>query len=227
MSMLVLAIDTCGAAGSVALARIGEAGTGDAPAVEILGLEELAAKTYSATLISAIERLLEAAHCSVGQLGALVAVSGPGSFTGVRVGLSTVKGLAEPHATPVATVSRLEVLAEKAGVDAAALDAHRGDVFLRLDGRELLAGAAELAAVRSHPTAIAVSDDSAQKLIESAWPEISCVRVAAPTASDAVRVAAESVVTRRFADLALLDGHYLRRSDAEIFGEKPRAQAAE
>ncbi|MDE3199551.1 MAG: tRNA (adenosine(37)-N6)-threonylcarbamoyltransferase complex dimerization subunit type 1 TsaB [Acidobacteriota bacterium] len=232
MPMLVLAIDTCGAAGSVALARIGEADAGDGPVVEILGQEELAAKTYSATLIRAIERLLGTAQYRVAQLGAVVAVSGPGSFTGVRVGLSTVKGLAEPNQTPVATVSRLEVLAKKAGLDSAALDAHRGEVFLRLgaDGREvqeLLAGAAELAAVTSPPSSIAVCDDSAQKLIENAWPGIGCVRVTPPTAADALRVAAADIVAGLFADLALLDGHYLRRSDAEIFGEKAASRASE
>ncbi|HWA93197.1 MAG TPA: tRNA (adenosine(37)-N6)-threonylcarbamoyltransferase complex dimerization subunit type 1 TsaB [Terracidiphilus sp.] len=232
MSMLVLAIDTCGAAGSVALARIGEAGAGDGSVAEILGQEELAAKTYSATLIGAIETLLEKAQCRVSDLRCIVAVSGPGSFTGVRVGLSTVKGLAEPGGTPVVTVSRLEVLAKKAGVGSAALDAHRNEVFLRLgsngqgnEARELLAGRAELTAIAAPPASIAVCDDAAAALLTSVWPGVHCVCVSAPTASDAAQVAAQRVIEGQFADLALLDGHYLRRSDAEIFGEKAAARA--
>jgi tRNA threonylcarbamoyladenosine biosynthesis protein TsaB len=45
------------------------------------------------------------------------------------------------------------------------------------------------------------------------------VRTEAPTAADAFRLCAPRVAAGEFADLALLDGHYLRRSDAEIFGD--------
>ncbi len=96
--------------------------------------------------------MLRMAGVQLPQLGAIVAVNGPGGFTGVRVGLAAVKGLAESARIPVVAVSRLEVLAAKAGVASAALDAHRDEVYLRVgepDGqaRELLAGAAELAAI--------------------------------------------------------------------------------
>jgi tRNA threonylcarbamoyladenosine biosynthesis protein TsaB len=52
------------------------------------------------------------------------------------------------------------------------------------------------------------------------------VRVAAPTAADALRLCVARVAAGEFVDLALLDGHYLRRSDAEIFGDPdmPRTQ---
>jgi tRNA threonylcarbamoyladenosine biosynthesis protein TsaB len=52
------------------------------------------------------------------------------------------------------------------------------------------------------------------------------VRVRAPTAVDAIRLCAGRVRAGEFVDLALLDGHYLRRSDAEIFGEAAKAQRA-
>ncbi len=85
-------------------------------------------------------------------LGGIVAVNGPGSFTGVRVGLSAVKGFAEASQIGVVPISRLQVLSRKSGVPACALDAHRGEVFLRVEElgkkpRELLAGARELAAI--------------------------------------------------------------------------------
>jgi len=120
--------------------------------VEILGQIELEGRSYSSTLVSAVGQLLSEAGVALKQLGCIVAVSGPGSFTGVRVGLSAVKGLAEATQIPVVAVSRLEVLAVKAGEPWAAIDAHRREVFLRAaeagsDARELLAGAAEFAAL--------------------------------------------------------------------------------
>jgi tRNA threonylcarbamoyladenosine biosynthesis protein TsaB len=153
----------------------------------------------------------------------MVAVNGPGSFTGVRVGLAAVKGFAEPAQLPVVAVSRLAVLAAKAKTSAAALDAHRSEVFLRLDEAELLAGTAELASL-TPPPRIALCDDAAALLISAAWPATEQIRVAAPTAGDALLFAAPRIAARDFADLELLDGHYLRRSDAEIFGD-PTAPA--
>ncbi len=219
---LVLAIDTCGPSGSVALGRLAGG------AVEILGQKELAGRSYSATLVAAVAELLAGAGVRLGKLAAIVAVNGPGSFTGVRVGLSAVKGLAEVHRIPVVSVSRLEVLSAKAAVACSALDAHRNEVFLRLSGpgeesRELLAGADELASIDPPPARIAVCDAAAE-LLSAAWPRAELVRVEAPTAADALALCAERIRRGAFADLALLDGHYLRRSDAEIFGEPGAAR---
>ena len=122
----ILAIDTCGPTGSVALARL--AGRD----VEILGQTELAGRTYSATLVAAVAELLQSAGVGLRELGGIIVVNGPGSFTGVRVGLSAVKGLAEGTEIPVVALSRLEVLSRKSGVPSSALDAHRGEVFLGL-----------------------------------------------------------------------------------------------
>jgi len=216
-SALLLAIDTCGPSGSVALGRLG------AGSVEILGQIELAGRSYSATLVSAVGELLARAGAKLAELHAIVAVNGPGSFTGVRVGLSAVKGLAEVHRTPVVAVSRLEVLAAAAGIACSALDAHRHEVFLRLaepgqSPHELLAGPEELAAIGAFPPRIAVCDAAAE-LLRAAWPAAEQVQSGVPTAADALQLCAPRIERREFADLALLDGHYLRRSDAEIFGE--------
>ncbi len=214
---LLLAVDTCGPSGSVALGRL--AGRD----LEILGETELEGRSYSATLVAAIAGLLEAASASVGDLGGIIAVNGPGSFTGVRVGLSTVKGLAEADQIPVVAVSRLKVLLRKAATTAAALDAHRGEIFLRIErtGRgaeELLAGPEELTLIQPAPVRIAVCDEGASAMLAAAWLETQQVRVAAPRASDAMRMGEALLVAGVAQDLALLDGHYLRRSDAEIFG---------
>lgn len=213
---LVLGIDTCGPSGSVALARLQGSG------VELLGQIELEGKSYSATLVAGVGELLSQAQKTVGLLDAMVVTSGPGSFTGVRVGLSAAKGLAEPGGVPVVAVSRLAVLARKAGVDAAALDAHRKEAFVRLSNdakpREFLAGQADLEAIVPPPAKIVVCDEAAMELLKAVWPQTELTRVDAPTAADAIELAAPQIWAGEFADRALLDGHYLRRSDAEIFG---------
>jgi tRNA threonylcarbamoyladenosine biosynthesis protein TsaB len=190
--------------------------------VEVLAQVELEGRSYSATLVTAVSDLLRCAGGELKTLHAIVAVNGPGSFTGVRVGLSAVKGLAEAARIPVVAVSRLEVLAWKAGVDSSALDAHRHEVYLRLGGtdvaaRELLVGAEELSAMDLAGAEIAVCDDAAAGLLGGAWPAVELVITDAPTAADALRLCRARVAQGDFVDLALLDGHYLRRSDAEIF----------
>ena len=222
---MLLGIDTCGPSGSVALGRLAEG------AVEVVGQLELEGRSYSATLVAAVGDLLARAGVALKDLGAIVAVNGPGSFTGVRVGLSAVKGLAEAAQIPVVAVSRLEVLTWKAGVGSAALDAHRTEVFLRLGGagvaaKELLAGAGELRAIELAGGQIAVCDEAAGLLLKSVWQGAELVRSLAPTAGDALQLCGARVVAGGFVDLALVDGHYLRRSDAEIFGEAVKAQSA-
>jgi tRNA threonylcarbamoyladenosine biosynthesis protein TsaB len=214
---LLLGIDTCGPAGSVALGR------SNGQSVELLGQIDLEGRSYSSTLVAAVGEVLTKAGATLREVGAIVAVNGPGSFTGVRVGLSAVKGLAEPTRIPVVAVSRLEVLAAKSGVASAAIDAHRQEVYLRLgktgeQARELLAGAAEFAEIEP-PAQIAVCDEAAALLLGQAWSATELVHVPAPTAADALQLCAPRVAAGAFVDLILLDGHYLRRSDAEIFGE--------
>ena len=221
--LLIVGVDTCGPSGSVALARL------EGPGARILGQIELAGRSYSATLVAAVGEMLAGHGTKLADVAAIVVVSGPGSFTGVRVGLSAVKGLAEPGQIPVVAVSRLAVLAAKAGVTSAALDAHRHEVFLRVAGpdesaRELLAGLEELATVEPRPARVAVCDDSAAELVKSVWNEAELVQSEAPSAADAIQHCVQRILAREFDDLALLDGHYLRRSDAEIFGDPVSAK---
>jgi len=219
---LLLAIDTCGSSGSIAL------GLTQGQEAHILGESQLGGRTYSERLVAVIDELLGLGGVRLGLISAIVAVNGPGSFTGVRVGLSAVKGLAEGNRIPVVAVSRLEVLASASEVPCAALDAHRHEIFLRLAEpsgatRELLAGAVEIESI-APPPRIAVCDEGAAQLLHSAWPATELVEFRAPTAADALMFAVPRVDAGEFVDLALLDGHYLRRSDAEIFGEKLPAE---
>ena len=218
----LLAIDTCGPTPTIALGQqlYGE--------LCILGNSQLGDRRSSDSLVSSVCELLSMAEVPLPKLSAIVVVNGPGSFTGVRVGLAAVKGLAESAQIPVVAVSRLEVMAHKAGIPFAALDAHRNEIFLRIGepearARELLAGAQELAAINPAPPRIAVCDEAAEALLAAAWPATELVRTLAPTAANALLFGAAWVDAGEFVDLALLDGHYLRRSDAEIFGEAAEA----
>jgi tRNA threonylcarbamoyladenosine biosynthesis protein TsaB len=127
--MLILAIDTSGQSGGITLAKA------DAGSFCVIESAPIAGGTFSAQLIPTLAALLKKHGYGVKDLGGFAAASGPGSFTGLRVGLSAIKGLAETLHKPIATVSVLEALASLADRDgkiAAAIDAGRKEVFLGL-----------------------------------------------------------------------------------------------
>jgi tRNA threonylcarbamoyladenosine biosynthesis protein TsaB len=100
--MNLLALDTCDSRGSVSVHR------GDKV---LQTLEHDSADDYSIWLLPAIDRALQSSGLGFGDIDIYVAASGPGSFTGVRVGLTTVKAWAEVTGKPIVGVSRLEALA--------------------------------------------------------------------------------------------------------------------
>src|SRR5256886_6215214 len=128
--MLILAIDTSGKNGSVALAR------GYAEMFDLIATSPVEGGTFSAQLIPQIGRLLSENNFKKGDIDAFAAATGPGSFTGLRIGLTAVKGLAEILRKPIAAVSVLEACVLKAGIEYddarvfAALDAQRNEVYL-------------------------------------------------------------------------------------------------
>src|SRR5579875_3021412 len=128
--MRVLGMDTCGVEGSVALAEV------EGQQLRLREQRQLAGRSCAEMLMPAIRALLETQGLAVKDLNAIVVVRGPGSFTGVRVGLSTAKGLAQAAALPVIGLSRLQVMAHAAGSRAAALDAGRGEVYFGMAGQE-------------------------------------------------------------------------------------------
>src|SRR5271169_6218 len=130
--MLLLAIDTSGSQGSIALARAGEP-TADGGDFEVIEIAPLAGGTFSAQLIPQISDLLSRNGFMKTAIGAFAVVSGPGSFTGLRIGLAAVKALAEVLNKPIAAVSLLEVCVLTSGAQGkvmAALDAGRSEVYV-------------------------------------------------------------------------------------------------
>jgi tRNA threonylcarbamoyladenosine biosynthesis protein TsaB len=126
--MLVLVTDTSGKHGSVALARAHE----DGDEVHVIDSVPLVGGTFSAQLVPQIANLLEKHGFRKNEIDAFVVVSGPGSFTGLRVGLAAIKALAEILHKPIVPVSLLEVVALAPGIEGrilALLDAGRGELY--------------------------------------------------------------------------------------------------
>lgn len=128
--MLLLVTDTSGRNGSVSLARAGEDG---APhEAKLIDSVPLAGGTFSAQLVPQIAAVLQKHGLQKHQIDAFVVVSGPGSFTGLRVGLAAIKALAEIFHKPIVPVSLLELLAvgaDRQGLVLAVLDAGRSQLY--------------------------------------------------------------------------------------------------
>lgn len=100
--------------------------------VRVLDSARLTGGTFSAQLVPQIADLLAKHQFRKRDIDVFVVASGPGSFTGLRVGLAAIKAFAEILEKPIVAVSLLEVIALAAGRDArvaAAIDAGRGEVY--------------------------------------------------------------------------------------------------
>ncbi len=222
--MLLIAIDTSGRNGSVALCR------GDRDSFETLQLSTLEGGTYSARLMPVIAELLQRNGSDKNDLDGFVVVSGPGSFTGLRVGLATVKGLCEVLGKPLATVSMLEALSitHGAGEVTAVQEAGRGEAYVGeyrvANGaaqlqRESIVKLSEFATDASG--AILTSDKSVADALQAGGIEVSLVE---PVHADSIgRIGLRKLLAGDVADAASVDVNYIRRSDAEIFA-KPRGR---
>jgi tRNA threonylcarbamoyladenosine biosynthesis protein TsaB len=132
--MLILALDTTTRAGSLALVR-------DGRLLEVT--EGDPGQTHAARLPGAILDCLARHHLTLGDLDLYGVAVGPGSFTGLRIGIATIQGLAFAHGRQVVGVSALDALAEAGGppvppggagltLRAAWMDARRDEVYARL-----------------------------------------------------------------------------------------------
>ena len=137
--MIILALDTTSRSGSAAVLRNG---------IVLAELSGDAALTHGQRLPAELMRVLNEASVPLDQVELFAVASGPGSFTGLRVGIATVQGLATARGRRVVAVSALDALA-RAAMNASHpvgvwMDAQRGEVFAALyaaDGRDLLVGA--------------------------------------------------------------------------------------
>jgi len=224
--MLLLVTDTSGKHGSVALARAVEGAKPD----EIAVIEEvpLAGGTFSAQLVPQIAVLLAKHGFSKTDIDAFVVVSGPGSFTGLRVGLAAIKALAEILRKPIVPVSLLEAIAIASGTQGkilAALDAGRGEVYA---GQYEIAGhAARLLLEQllskdelwsaAAKAAVATPDDTLAAFARNA--RIAVFPVATPGAEMISRLGWQKLQAGETVSPEQLEANYIRRSDPEIFAK--------
>jgi tRNA threonylcarbamoyl adenosine modification protein YeaZ/ribosomal-protein-alanine acetyltransferase len=195
---------------------------------------------YSSWLLPAVAKALQSAGLSMGNVDGYAVAAGPGSFTGVRVGLTTVKAWSEVYGKRIAAVSRLEAVAVQVGEGtpyvAAFANAQRGQVFgavyrrtgtgLELVGEEMVispgkfvACAAELADGGGISW---VSTDADCVLREEAWKAREMLREKIESVSSVLapaigRIGAAQLAAGRYTNALGLDANYVRRSDAEIF----------
>ena len=228
--MLILAIDTSTRAGSIALLRDRQ----------VLG--EIAAREetpYSTRLFRDLELLQTSAQFRMSQIDVFAVAAGPGSFTGLRVGLTAVKGWAEVHQKPIAAISGLEAIAAQANVEDVVspfLDARRGYVFgstyrrspgqsggLQLVGEEALLSMEVFltqvkmnCAARQAVLVSATPDVLPLDLIESILPGARMEQVSASLAPMIGLLAFDRANRGDLVDALGLDANYIRRSDAEV-----------
>jgi tRNA threonylcarbamoyladenosine biosynthesis protein TsaB len=122
--MRILAVDTSSERGSVCIMENGQ----------VLGEIRLACSVqHSERLFRSVEFLFDYVAFSLADVDLFVAARGPGSFTGLRLGLAAMEGFAAAHEKPGAGVSTLEALAWKSGIEnaliAPVIDARRGEVY--------------------------------------------------------------------------------------------------
>ncbi len=122
--MKLLAIDTSGPVCGVAVL------VNDQIVYEVSAVNK---NTHSVNLLPMVDAAMQSANLTIADLDRIAVVSGPGSFTGVRIGVSTVKGLAHPHHTPCVPVDALEAMAigagEFQGIICPIQDARAGQVY--------------------------------------------------------------------------------------------------
>jgi len=217
---LILAVDTTHEFGSLALLEGTEV-------VEEVLLH--APEGFGQVLFGRLAELLDRRGRAIQEIDCFAAASGPGSFTGVRIGLACVKGLAEATGKLVAAVSNLEALATfgTGSLRAVVMDARRGEVYGAVYNqrgeailpetvmpftawlRSLPEGEIEFVSTDFSPFAAALAGTrferagiaTAPRALASAVGRIACLRLRAG----------------RAADPAAIDANYVRRSDAELF----------
>ena len=237
--MLILALDTCDLHGSVALLR-------DTSVLQIESHDTN--EDYSSWLLPAVSRVLTAAGAELPQVEVFAAAAGPGSFTGVRVGLTTVKAWAEVYGRSIAAVSRLAALAHestgKAPFVAPFFDARRNQLFAALFRRrgtdfqpveeEMViapdkfldwcaakAGGEPIDWIATDAKCLTQTNQWASSLAAT-----ETIQVVSPVLAPRIgKIGFQLAREGRLIDALALDANYVRRSDAELFWKGGSAHA--
>jgi tRNA threonylcarbamoyladenosine biosynthesis protein TsaB len=223
--MMLLAVDTATLSAGVALWQDGRA----------LAERRRIVTTHSEALLSMIDEVFVEAGVAPGAIDAVACGAGPGSFTGLRIGLATAKGLCFALQKPLVMISSLAALAARApdGRVCAALDAFKGEVYAAVfsvaagvptrEGDERVLPPTNLIAqLADAPVAFVVGSGAAK------YPElVGAARLldeeAGPRPADVARLGAARAARGDYDDLAAAAPTYIRPSEAELVKQK-RAQ---
>ena len=228
-----VAVDTSWKQGSVALIRRWQDNHKFAQ-VEAVETAPLQGGAFSAQLVPQIAALLDRHGVDKHKLSGFVAATGPGSFTGLRVGLAAIKALAEVLQKPVAGVSVLFAMARsrRDGHVFALLDAGRGEwyvgeydltVIATRSSHEWLGTPDELDRVlqTASDVSIVVAEEQVQSQVESLAAvkrhKFTVNRIPRPDSAEIGRLGLHAIRSGKTVTPDELDPNYLRRSDAEIF----------
>jgi tRNA threonylcarbamoyladenosine biosynthesis protein TsaB len=208
--VIILAIDLTSAFGSLAVRINGRTGA-------TLTLESR--DGFAHLIFPAIEDVLSEAGVSLRAVDCFASASGPGAFTGVRVGLAAVKGLAFALGKPSAGISNLRALSTFGNAErrAVVLDARRGDIFGAVYGRQTQLIIPET--VSKLPLWLASLPEAEYEFIAGPGvPGAEAFKQGPSYLAEAVGICAErDAEGGNWAAPAALDANYVRRSDAELF----------
>jgi tRNA threonylcarbamoyladenosine biosynthesis protein TsaB len=221
LSLVLLAVDTTSAAGSIALADSGRL-------IEEVSLAA-PAEGFAHVLFDEIARLLARHGRSLADIDCFASAAGPGSFTGVRVGLTAVKGLAEANQRKVVAVSNLEALAwfGSRPLRAPVLDARRGEIYGGVYDASLHTVVQEgVMPFEAWIALLARLPHGDIEIVTNGFA-VPAQRYPLVQAPRALAGAVAQIAARRFSeglaqDPAEIDANYVRRSDAELLWRDPR-----
>jgi tRNA threonylcarbamoyladenosine biosynthesis protein TsaB len=235
--MLLLATDTSGKNGSIALARVTPGRS-----IEIVEVVPLSGGAFSAQLVPQIAALLAKHGHSKSDLGAFAVASGPGSFTGLRVGLAAMKALAEAFQKPLVAISVLEAVACSGAAQGrvlAALDAGRGDVYVgdyerdpavptnshrsaRMNRERLLSREEFVAEAKGKP--VVTPDAGLADAVRAAGlaAGVRVEQIEYPNSGVIARLGWDHLQRGQTVRPEELEANYIRHSDAEIFSKPAR-----
>jgi tRNA threonylcarbamoyladenosine biosynthesis protein TsaB len=196
----ILALDTTGERASIALVEENQV------------VEEVAMESpdgFAHVVFGEIQSLLGRHGVSIAEIDVFAAAAGPGSFTGVRVGLAAVKGLAEATGKQVAAVSSLRAVASfgSSAVRAAIIDARRGEIYGGVYHGSLNAVSEEVVMPRTQW--LATLPDGAEIVEGDGRLLAGAIGIIAASHPELAR------------DPAEIDANYVRRSDAELLWREP------
>jgi tRNA threonylcarbamoyladenosine biosynthesis protein TsaB len=213
----LLALDTTSEFGSIALC--------DTTRV----IEEVPIRSpegFAHILFDEIHRLLARYGLTLRDISAFASASGPGSFTGVRIGLTAAKGLAEATDRKVLAVSNLEAIAWFGArpLRAPVIDARRGEIYGAVFDASLRPVRDEV--VAPFESWLASLPDGDLEIITNGF-ELACgvpfpiVKAPRALGGAIARIAADRFAAGLAQDPAEIDANYVRRSDAELFWKEP------